>query len=95
MAIILANKADIVKELTSNSVSGDFESVPFLENSYYKDDKFQNPKSANPKDKIPIRIELYSFEDIYELASSRNEVFFKLLKKEFNVDNMIDGDSIE
>ena len=37
----------------------------------------------SPKKKMPIRIELYSFEDIYNLASDRNGVFFKLLKREF------------
>jgi hypothetical protein len=35
---------------------------------------------------MDIRIELYSFEDIYELASNRNDVFFKLLKKEFDIE---------
>jgi len=28
---------------------------------------------------------MYTFEDIYKLASSRNKVFFKLLKNEFEV----------
>lgn len=37
-------------------------------------------------DKIPIRIEIYSFEDICNLATSRNEVFFNLLNNEFQVD---------
>ena len=79
--IILARKSDINKELTSNNVSG-YDSIPFLENSYYNNnDAFSIDNS--PRNKIPIRIELYSFEDIYELASSRNEVFFKLLNSEF------------
>lgn len=78
--IILARKSDINKELTSNNVSG-YDSIPFLENSYYNNDEFSIDNS--PRNKIPIRIELYSFEDIYELASSRNEVFFKLLNSEF------------
>ena len=37
-------------------------------------------------DKISIRIELYSYEDIYLLASSRNDVFFRLLKNEFEIE---------
>ena len=83
IGVILARKSDIKKEMLSDTTSGDFKRIPFLANSYYNDDKFQNPKSDNPQEKIPIRLELYSFEDIYELASSRNEVFFKLLKNEF------------
>ena len=80
--IILARKSDINKELSSNNVSG-YHPIPFLENSYYGDDEFSIDN--NPRNKKSIRIELYSFEDIYNLASSRNEVFFKLLKKEFEV----------
>ena len=80
LAIILARKSDIDKELTSNNV-GKYYSIPFLEDSYYCDDEFS--KDNSPKNKMPIRIELYSFEDIYELASNRNNIFFKLLKKEF------------
>ncbi len=83
IGIILARKSDINKELTSNNVSGDFNRIPFLSNSFYKDEQFS--KSSNPMDKVPIRIELYSYEDIYQLASDRNKVFFKLLKKEFDV----------
>ena len=36
--------------------------------------------------KIGIRIELYSYEDIYQLASDRNSVFFKLLRREFDLE---------
>ena len=36
---------------------------------------------------MAIRVELYSFEDIYYLASSRNDVFFRLLKNEFNFED--------
>lgn len=79
--IILARKSDIDKELTSNNVSGGYHQIPFLEDSYYYDDEFS--KDNSPKKKMPIRIELYSFEDIYNLASDRNGVFFKLLKREF------------
>ncbi|WP_294456830.1 ATP-binding protein [uncultured Bacteroides sp.] len=82
IGIILARKSDINKELSSPYVSGKYNQIPFLEDSYYLDEEFS--KDNSPKNKIPIRIELYSFEDIYELASSRNNVFFKLLKKEFD-----------
>lgn len=81
-AIILARKADIIKEVTANSAGG-FRKIPFLKDSRYKDDMFY-PK-GNDEIEVPIRIELYSFEDIYKLASSRNEVFFRLLKNEFDV----------
>lgn len=84
--IIIARKSDINKELTSNNNSGVHKPIPFLANSYYLDDKFAKDNN-NPRDTIDIRIELYSFEDIYELASSRNKVFFKLLKKEFEFNN--------
>lgn len=80
IGIIIARKSDINKELSSNT-AGNFPSIPFLDNSYYGDDVFSIDN--NPKNKKDIRIELYSFEDIYNLASSRNEVFFKLLKNEF------------
>ena len=79
IGVILARKSDINTELTSNNVSGDFEPIPFLSNSYYKEEKFSIDEH-NPKKKKSIRIELYSFEDIYELASSRNKVFFNLLQ---------------
>ena len=81
--IILARKADIIKEVTSISAGGGFKKIPFLKDSRYKDDFFY-PKE-NDETEIPIRIELYSFEDIYKLASSRNDVFFRLLKNEFEV----------
>ena len=82
--IILARKSDIDKELTSNSFSGGYKPIPFLANSYYFEDNFS--KDDNPRNKMDIRIEPYSFEDIYELASNRNNVFFKLLKKEFDIE---------
>lgn len=83
--IILSRKSDIYKELTSLNTGGNnFKRIPFLQASFYHDDSF--PKGDNPDYKINIRIELYSFEDIYELAANRNEVFFKLLKKEFELD---------
>ena len=83
--IILARNSDINKELTSLNIGGgNFNPIPFLSDSYYYDDSF--PKDDNPRNKKDIRLELYSFEDIYELASNRNAVFFKLLKKEFEFD---------
>ena len=85
LGIILASRADIRKELTS-STSGDYDPIPFLANSYYKDDKFAI--SDDPKNKVSIRIELYSYEDIHKLATNRNEVFFKLLKREYE---LVDG----
>lgn len=87
-AIIIARKADIMKEVTANSAGG-FRKIPFLKDSRYKDDMFY-PK-GNDEIEVPIRIELYSFEDIYKLASSRNKVFFRLLKNEFEVDDEIDN----
>ena len=89
-AIILARKADIQKEVTSISAGGKFRRIPFLKDSRYKDDVFY-PKNSDEIE-VPIRIELYSFEDIYKLASSRNEVFFRLLKKEFEVIEEKDDD---
>ena len=86
--IILARKSDINKELVSPNVSGGYHQIPFLEDSYYYDDEFS--KSNSPKDKMPIRIELYSFEDIYMLAHNRNNVFFKLLRQEFELDKAIE-----
>lgn len=83
---IIANRDDIRKELNSIYTGGDYRKLPFLDNSYYLNGSFKKPGSDDPMDTVPIRIELYSFEDIYELASSRNEVFFKLLKNEFGTD---------
>lgn len=82
LGIVLASRADIRKELTS-STSGDYDPIPFLPNSYYKDDRFAI--SDDPKNKVSIRIELYSYEDIHKLASNRNEVFFRLLKREYEL----------
>ena len=46
---------------------------------------------GNDEIEVPIRTELYSFEDIYKLVSSRNKVFFRLLKNEFEVVYEIDN----
>ncbi len=79
--VILARKSDINKEITSNNSSGGYEKIPFLGNSYAANtDSFYIDN--DPDRKVNIRIELYSYEDIYELASDRNKVFFKLLNEE-------------
>ena len=84
--IILANKRDVNKELTSLSSSGNRYRIPFLENSYIFDEAFC-PYDDQPLNTVKIRIELYSYEDISNLASQRNEVFFKLLKNEYSMEN--------
>jgi len=84
--IILARKSDVYKEINSNNSGSSPEKIPFLESSYYFNEKFAIEKdpSAEPKFK-KIRIEMYSYEDMYQLASARNNVFFKLLKGEFGI----------
>lgn len=62
---------------------GEYKPIPFLSNSYYYDDNFS--RDDNSRNKIDIRIELYSFEDIYELASSRNGMNLILKKFEANL----------
>ncbi|WP_108961428.1 ATP-binding protein [Leptospira ellinghausenii] len=82
--IILARKSDIYKELSSNNIAGVPNKIPFLESSYYFNEKFSigfNKTSA--PDYVDIRIEIYSYEDIYKLALNRNTVFFKLLNSEY------------
>jgi hypothetical protein len=82
--IVLARKSDINKELNSNNVSGTSQKIPYLESSYFFNEKFAigNNNIAAPEYR-EIRIELYSYEDIYELSSNRNKVFFKLLAGEY------------
>lgn len=82
--IIIANKHDIQKELTSDSAPGYSHKIPFLNDSYYFDDAF-HPVGNNISIKMNIRIELYSFEDIHQLAKDRNDVFIKLLKNEYSI----------
>ena len=84
IGIILARKSDINKELTSDSAPGQYYSIPFLKDSFIVDDSFVR-EGEDPRKRVPIRIELYSFEDIYHLAAGRNEVFFRLLKNEFSI----------
>ena len=82
--IILSRKSDIYKELSSNNVSGNYHKIPFLEASYFFNENFSisNDTNSEPKTK-PIRIDMYSYEDIYKLSLDRNNVFFKLLSGEF------------
>ena len=82
--IIIANKHDIYKELGSDNVTGNFHKIPFLTDSHYYDDAFR-PDETRRSYTIDIRIELYSYEDIHELAANRNEVFIKLLNNEFSI----------
>ena len=82
--IIIANKRDIKKELTSNNAPGKFYQIPFLQDSFFVDDSFC-PIEYSLTPQIPLRVELYSYEDIHELASNRNEIFFKLLNNEIRV----------
>ena len=51
-----------------------------------KCDLCEQREEGDPRHKIGIRIELYSYEDIYQLASDRNSVFFKLLRREFDLE---------
>jgi hypothetical protein len=85
--IVLARKSDIHKELNSNNSGAAPEKIPFLESSYYFNEKFAvgNDETAEPNFR-KIRIEMYSYEDIYQLAVARNAVFFKLLKGEFKTE---------
>lgn len=81
--MIIARKADIYKELSSNNLSGNYDRIPFLESSYYYNDQFSISKGYEKPKHKPIRIEMYSFEDLYFLALNRNTVFFNLLNSEF------------
>ena len=84
--IILARKSDIHKELNSNNIGGRPNKIPFLDSSYFFNEDFSisDNTAATPQFR-PIRIEMYAYEDIYRLASSRNNVFFSLLNGEFSV----------
>jgi hypothetical protein len=89
--VVLARKSDIHRELNSNNSGASPEKIPFLESSYYFNEKFSVSESSTAKPSfVEIRIEMYSYEDIYYLAKSRNAVFLKLLNNEFSaVDNQI------
>lgn len=77
--VILASKSDINHELTSNNVSGNAEKIPFLESSYYFNEKFSISNSGSEPRYKHIRLDMLSYEDVYQLAFERNTVFFKLL----------------
>ncbi|MCG6140652.1 hypothetical protein [Leptospira mtsangambouensis] len=93
--IILARKSDIYKELNSNNLAGVPNKIPFLESSYYFNEKFSIGfnKSTAP-DYEDIRIEIYSYEDIYKLALNRNKVFFKLLNNEYTLEDREENSTI-
>jgi hypothetical protein len=86
--IILARKSDVFREIRSNNVGGNPIEIPFLNASYFFNEKFSiddnNATAPRFKD---IRIELYAYEDIFQLASNRNDVFLRLLKGEFRLEN--------
>jgi hypothetical protein len=85
--IILARKSDVYKELASNNIGGIPNKIPFLESSFYFNETFAvaTSKATIPK-RINIKIDMYSYEDIYNLAANRNTVFLNLLNGEFNID---------
>jgi len=84
--IILARKNDINKEINSNNIGGTPFKIPFLEASYFFNEKFSigSNRSATPQLR-DIRIEMYSYEDLFSLSSKRNEVFFRLLQGEYKL----------
>jgi hypothetical protein len=85
--IILARKNDVFKEVRSNNVGGKPTKIPFLDASYFFNDQFSIDQSNTTAPRFfDIRIEMYSYEDIYQLATCRNEVFFRLLQGEFAVE---------
>ncbi len=86
--VILARKSDINKELNSNNIGGSPHKIPFLDSSYFFNEVFSigSNSAAAPQFK-EIRIEMYAYEDIFQLATSRNDVFFRLLKGEFSLED--------
>ena len=86
--IILARKSDINKELNSNNIGGSPHKIPFLDSSYFFNENFSigANSAAAPRFK-EIRIEMYAYEDIIQLATSRNDVFLKLLMGEFSLED--------
>lgn len=83
--VILARRSDVRKELNSNNSGGSPKKIPFLPSSYYFNEEFSTSSASSEPTLKPIRIEMYAYEDIYDLASARNATFFKLLKGEFNL----------
>ena len=85
--VILASKNDIHQELNSNNASGNAEKIPFLESSYYLNERFSISNSGSQPDYKRIRLDILSYEDVYQLALERNTVFFKLLDAEYRLSN--------
>ena len=86
--VILARKSDINKELNSNNIGGSPQKIPFLDSSYFFNENFSiGDNSAFAPRFKEIRIEMYAYEDIFRLASSRNDVFFRLLKGEYGLED--------
>lgn len=85
--VILARKSDINKELNSNNIGGSPHKIPFLESSYFFNENFSIGENnvATPRFN-EIRIEMYAYEDVLQLATSRNDVFFRLLNGEFRLE---------
>ena len=75
-------KSDIYKELNSNNVSGTHNKIPYLESSYFFNEKLLGSNNTSTPEFNEIRIELYSYEDIYTLSSNRNRVFFRFLARD-------------
>ena len=70
--IILARKSDINKELNSNNIGGSPHKIPFLDSSYFFNENFSKGvnSAAAPQFK-EIRIEMYAYEDIFQLATGQ------------------------
>ena len=85
--VILASKNDINQELSSNNAPGNAEKIPFLESSYYLNERFSISNSGSPPLYKDIRLDMLSYEDVYQLALERNTVFFKLLDAEYRLSN--------
>lgn len=78
---IIASQEDIQGIFNDATMNGTVLSkIPFLDNSYYINSKFQ------PKDGIlvDIKIELISYKDLYYIANKRNEPIIKLMYKDCN-----------
>lgn len=89
--IIIAKTTDIYNELSSNNTTGNYTKIPFLDNSYVFNETFVTRKNkTSAPETYGIRIELYSYEDIYKLASNRNNVFIKLLNNEYSINEDVE-----
>jgi hypothetical protein len=85
--IILARKEDVNRELNSNNSGGSPNKIPFLENSWYFNERFSvSNKNTSQPILVNIRIDMFSYEDIHNLSTDRNRVFLNLLKGEFKTE---------